>query len=290
MSGNLPAMNSLRAFEAAGRLGSFNLAADELALSPSTVSYRIQKLERELGIRLFERMTRKVSLTDDGHTFLQAVTQCLAELRAGVERISGEALNPLVVTLSTYLATRWLSPRLSKWTSSRRGGPVHLHHDFRDGARGSDVVIVWSRDAVFNHSANLLFPTDMSVYCSPEIVKVMREPDDVLKHPLLAAEPHMDPWPDWMEAAGLEWPDRAKIVRMPDSNVRIRAAADGHGVVLANHLIGAEIAAGQLIRPFDVAVRGPGFHVREQSTTPERSQDFVRWLRVEASAYNAQIS
>lgn len=281
---NLPSMTSLRAFEAAGRLGSFTLAADELALSPSTISYRIQKLEDQLGIHLFERLTRKVVLTEDGRLFLQAVTQSLAELRAGVDRITGEALKPLVVTLSTYLATRWLSPRLSKWTSSRRGGPVHVHHDFRDGAPDSDVVIVWSKDAVFNKSGNFLLATDMSLFCRPEIAESLEQPSDILKHPLLAFEPHMDLWPEWFEAAGIDGLDSAETLRMPDSNVRIRAAADGHGIVLANQLIEAEIAAGQLVRPFDIVVHGPGFHVRNQSATPVRAQDFIRWLRAEAKS------
>ncbi|MBV1703365.1 MAG: LysR family transcriptional regulator, partial [Hyphomicrobiales bacterium] len=49
---------SLRAFEAAGRTGSFRAAAEELALSPSAVSHAIRKLETSLGVPLFERGAR----------------------------------------------------------------------------------------------------------------------------------------------------------------------------------------------------------------------------------------
>lgn len=284
MAPHLPAMNSLLAFEAAGRLGSFNLAADELAISPSTVSYRIQKLERELGLRLFERLPRRIVLTEDGAEFLRAVSRSLAELRNGVERLGQKVQKPLVVTLSTYLAARWLSPRLVKWAARRNGGPVHVKHDFRDGAPDSDVVIVWSRVAVTKHAARLLFATDMSVYCTPAIAERLRQPGDILQVPLLAAEPHLDPWPDWLEAAGLAGAAGAQVVLMPDSNVRIRAAVDGHGVVLANQLAEAEVAAGQLVRPFDIAVRGPGFYIRNQSATPERARKFIDWLMQEAKS------
>ncbi len=59
-------LSRLSTFEVAARHESFALAADELALTPSAVSHRINQLEEELGIQLFVRSHRKVELTREG--------------------------------------------------------------------------------------------------------------------------------------------------------------------------------------------------------------------------------
>ena len=63
---SLPALVSLRAFEAAARRLSFSLAGEELYVTQSAISHHIQKLEAELGAALFERRTRAVALTPAG--------------------------------------------------------------------------------------------------------------------------------------------------------------------------------------------------------------------------------
>lgn len=62
-------LSRLSTFEVAARHESFALAADELALTPSAVSHRINQLEEELGIQLFVRSHRKVELTREGSAF-----------------------------------------------------------------------------------------------------------------------------------------------------------------------------------------------------------------------------
>ncbi len=276
---HLPSMNSLRAFEAAGRLGSFSLAAAELSLSQSTVSYRIQKLEESLGVLLFQRLTRRVELTCDGVEFLKVVSQSLRLLREGVDRFDSGLKSSLTVTLSTYFAARWLSPRLAEWTSKANGSNVHLNHDFRDADQKSDIIIHWSKDAVYSHPTKLLFATDQIPCCAPSIAQALTRPADVLSYPLLAAEPHMDPWPEWMQTVGISDSSQATLIIMPDSNVRIKAAVDGHGIVLGNQFIEAEIASGQLVKPFDICVRGPGAYYSNQSSTPELAARFIDWLK-----------
>jgi LysR family glycine cleavage system transcriptional activator len=73
----LPPLHAVRAFEAAARHLSFNLAAEELHVTPSAVSHQIRALEDYLGTRLFDRLTRRVILTRDGQAFLPAVQSAL---------------------------------------------------------------------------------------------------------------------------------------------------------------------------------------------------------------------
>ena len=66
-SRSLPPLVSLRAFEAAARRLSFSQAAEDLFVTQSAISHHIQRLEKELGVALFERRTRAVALTEAGH-------------------------------------------------------------------------------------------------------------------------------------------------------------------------------------------------------------------------------
>ena len=63
---HLPSTSALRAFEAAGRLGSFTRAAEELHLTQGAISHQIRDLERLLATKLFRREGRGLSLTDAG--------------------------------------------------------------------------------------------------------------------------------------------------------------------------------------------------------------------------------
>src|SRR3954453_8602144 len=74
MSYRLPPLNGLRAFEAAARHLSFKRAADELGVTPGAVSQQVKSLELALGISLFRRLPRSLILTDQGETYLPAIT------------------------------------------------------------------------------------------------------------------------------------------------------------------------------------------------------------------------
>lgn len=276
---HIPSINNLRAFEAAGRLGGFNLAADELNISQPTVSYRVAKLEDDLGVLLFRRLTRKIVLTKDGEKFLPVVTASLKMLQDGVDTLGRGAKRSLTVTLSSYLAARWLLPLLPHWSARNPNTAIHLDHDTGKNAEHSDVVIYWSKHAVEQQKTQLLFPTDVSVHCSPDIAADLKTPGDVLKYPLLKLVPHLDPWTEWFELAGIKETAATTSLRMADSNVRIKAAVDGLGIALANQFAKPERDAGLLVEPFDIVLKGPGFYCRNQSSAPELADRFISWLK-----------
>jgi DNA-binding transcriptional LysR family regulator len=81
-------LNDLQAFRAVVETGSFRRAADSVRITQSALSRRIEKLEGALGVRLFERTTRKVSLTNVGRTFLPEVERLLDDLDLALLSIS----------------------------------------------------------------------------------------------------------------------------------------------------------------------------------------------------------
>ena len=73
-------LNDLQAFRAVVELGSFRKAAESVNISQPALSRRIEKLEEALGVRLFERTTRSVTLTTVGRVFASSAEQLLDDL------------------------------------------------------------------------------------------------------------------------------------------------------------------------------------------------------------------
>ncbi|HEX2524784.1 MAG TPA: LysR family transcriptional regulator [Geminicoccus sp.] len=83
-SGRGSGASDLRAFVAVAELGSFSRAAEQLGIAPSSISQTIRNLEARLGIRLLQRTTRSVALTEAGQQLLLRVRPALAELDAAL--------------------------------------------------------------------------------------------------------------------------------------------------------------------------------------------------------------
>src|ERR1700733_8225413 len=86
----LPPLNPLRAFEAAGRLKSIRKAADELSVTPGAVSRQVQAPERHLGVPLFRRESRSAIPTAAGEQYLTEITEHLDGIREATLKLTGE--------------------------------------------------------------------------------------------------------------------------------------------------------------------------------------------------------
>ena len=83
----LPPLNSLQAFEAAGRHESFLYAAAELRVSPGAVSRYVRQLERFLGTELFVRRSNGVTLTAAGNLYARKVSRFVRDLRRATAEV-----------------------------------------------------------------------------------------------------------------------------------------------------------------------------------------------------------
>lgn len=91
---SLPPMNELLAFQKVATHLSFREAAEELNLTPSTLSHLIRALEERLKTRLFNRTTRSVSLTETGHVLFGQVNTILSDLSRAVENLDADDDQP----------------------------------------------------------------------------------------------------------------------------------------------------------------------------------------------------
>ncbi|CUI44414.1 transcriptional regulator GcvA [Achromobacter kerstersii] len=260
---SLPALVSLRAFEAAARRLSFSLAAQELFVTQSAISHHIQRLERELGLALFERRTRAVALTPAGQAYFDHVHAAFELLRQGTDAIRAPAVarTTLTVGLLASFATRWLAPRLPAFAAAHPDIDLQLQPDISlaDVAGGDvDVAIRYGRGVWPGVKSRLLMTERLSVVCAPSLVagrKRPRTPDDLLRHPLLTSHAKQPfEWDAWARRYGMDL-GRAQTVRLHDYNIVVEAALAGQGLAMGRHrLIAPHLASGALVQALPDAV------------------------------------
>ena len=102
----LPPLTSLRAFEAAARLLSFTRAARELHVTPAAISHQIRGLERHLGVELFRRGSRRLTLTDSGQLAAEHLREGFERLARGVGVLRGGQRSGLLTVGATRRSQR----------------------------------------------------------------------------------------------------------------------------------------------------------------------------------------
>jgi DNA-binding transcriptional LysR family regulator len=140
-------LTALRVFQSIVREGSFVAAAKRVGLSPAAISKNIAELESELGLRLFNRTTRRLSLTEAGEVYADRTRRILDELEDAdrmLEHMAGEVSGRLRVGAPVTLGLMILSPVLPLFLSQHPGLTLDLHLDERRVdiiGEGFDVVL-----------------------------------------------------------------------------------------------------------------------------------------------------
>jgi LysR family glycine cleavage system transcriptional activator len=259
----LPPLNAVRAFEAAARHLSITLAAEELHVTPGAVSRQIKTLEDALGVPLFTRGHRQVSLTRQGQDYYRAVTRAIEVLREATRKLQRRRQRKqLKIRAYTTFAMRWLIPRLSGFHAAHPDIEVLLKAslepvDFRkediDGAiRLGDGH--WPGSHTVRLVDNVLVPV-----ASPALLKSgpkLKRPADLARHTLLHSSARPDDWGHWLEAAGVgEQVDARAGMTYESSAMSYAAAVEGQGVAIAQRfLIEKDLQDGRLVMPFKQAV------------------------------------
>src|SRR5258707_4536935 len=109
---------NLESFVRSAETGGFSAAARRLFLTPAAVSRNVAILERNLGIRLFQRSTRKLTLTEAGERFLHAIRDNLGELQASIASVAtdrGEPTGVLKVSLGLTFGVDYILPLLPEF-------------------------------------------------------------------------------------------------------------------------------------------------------------------------------
>ena len=281
---------ALRVFEAAGRTGSFALAATELDLSPSAVSHAIRKLEETSAIVLFERSARAITLTGAGRVLLEHVQRGFEEMQRGFQQVAPErkAL-PLRLHTAPTFGTQWLMPRLARFITDHPGINLHFSADTLYANFDNDdydIDIVYGEPANGRHERLPLVIEELTPLCSPALARTISGVQDLYARPLIQSTGQSVRWGGWFSANNLAAPGEFALA-FDRSAMSIAAAVDGLGVVLESTLLAErELASGALVAPLraqSTTVRYVGHYLvypKRQHQHPAFLQ-FKEWLLAE---------
>lgn len=254
MALKLPPLNTLRLFEAAARLGSFKLAAEELHVTPSAVSHAMQTLEDWLGTPLFVRAPRGLSLTPTGESYAAEVRAALSILAAATERVPGRrATGTLAISSAPTFANRWLLPRLSRFTGLHPDIQVTIdtgRHLVDLTAGGFDLAI---RRGVAPKGAEtwIKLVQEMTVpVCAPDLRRNFDGSDaEFLEHvPLIGVTSVAGEWEAWFAAKQLTQPKDQPAIRVDLVQLAAEGAMRGLGIALGRKpLIDEYLEDGRLV-------------------------------------------
>ena len=250
-------ISNLQSFTEVARRGSIAGAARAMACDPSAVSRNLAALEAELGIRLFERTTRRLELTEAGQRYLRRIEPIMDELAAAQDEMRGLVGRPqgrLRVTASSAYGQTVVAPLIM---SFRRDFPeVKLDLILTDAvidlvAERIDVALRLGRRPSGNLIAARLATTTMRLVADPAYLRSappIRCPGDIASHPCLVSSPHPEANWTFQQPGGAE--KRISVIgHVATSNTLVirRCARDGLGVaLLADWLVSDDIASGRL--------------------------------------------
>lgn len=293
MARKLPPLTTLPGFDAAARYLSFTKAAAELNLTHGAISRAIRNLEERLGVQLFERGTRSVSLTPAGAAYAADIGAALDQISAAtLVATAPRSAGVLTVSTSDGFAGRWLVPRLYRFHRAHRDIDVRIATsgvlaDFvRDGI---DIAIRYGSGAYEGVVSELLSEVDIFPVCSPELLKgehPLREPADLRHHTLIHDGYPID-WTTWLERAGISGINPNSGVRFDSATYATEAAVHGEGVLLGRStLVSADLASGRLVRPFGQEIKASSkyYVVYLASALRQRKvRAFRDWLLAESA-------
>ena len=284
-------LTALRSFEAAARLLSFKSAAEELRVTPTSVSNQIRQLEAEWGCLLFIRKTRKMELTDAGRSLSMVMSRAFDDIYAEVETHISSNRKSVQLAVGPIFGSRWLVPRLSKFYGLHPMIELVLHHGTRITSAEQMVTTIavdWGSGDWPGLDAARLFEIDYAPVLSPALLSKygdLKHPTDLARYPIIHQWDRQE-WTAWYKLVDTDYPKFAQETVMRDSNTVVQAALDGQGVVMGLFpFVDNEVQSGRLIRPFDMVLHPRrAYHLltRPGAKSSPEIRAVCEWIEAEA--------
>ena len=284
----------IAAFERVAHHSSFTRAAEELGISPSALSQSLRTLEGRVGVRLLDRSTRRVGVTELGQRFLLDARDGLAVLAkavVGLEELRSEPSGMLRLTLSRTAADLVVLPHLTAFLDAFPAITLELDCDntlvdlveggFDAGIRLGENL---AQDVV---ATPLGGPQRMATIAAPQYLKgrvAPRVPADLMQHRCLNVRLGVAPY-RW------EYVHKGRRVDVQvggtllarDGDTLLSAISSGAGIGLAfEDQVQDDLAAGRLVallKPWWPTF--PGFHIYHSSRThvPRKLRAFIDFMQ-----------
>ncbi|MFG6179265.1 LysR family transcriptional regulator [Halomonas sp. THAF12] len=270
MSDRLPSLNALRAFDETARTLSVTRAAEALHVTHGAVSRQLKQLEEQLGVALFRRQGRGLSLTQEGELLRASTSQAFERLGQACTQLRRRASEaPLVLGCPGSFLARWFIPRLDRLKAQCPELNLHLTADEEVvGRLGTDVDAVlrfaeppWPDDVRVVELA----PERMGPVLAPELLgtpSIDASSHDSPGHdtaaltslpmlPMLHTQSRPQAWSQWFTAQGLDPTTMRHDQSFEHLHYMLEAALVGLGVAIApSYLVEEDLRTGRLVAPW----------------------------------------
>jgi DNA-binding transcriptional LysR family regulator len=292
----LPSLTALAAFEASARHRSVQRAAAELNVTPGAVSRQIRALEEELGVPLFGRTPKGLTLTADAEALYAVLAQAFGRTAEAVQAIrSGNRARRVTLACTHAFAAQWLMPRIGAFW--RRHPEISVDHLISDDAREFrraevDLRVRYGFGAWPDETSVPLMTETIYPVASPEFARQHSgcAPADIPDLPLL----HVD----WADAEWTGWDELLRRAGVPHGalpgrrfstlGVVLQACQDDQGVAVGWHrLVRPLIAEGRIVPFTDLRIPAPGaYHLSWNASRElgEPGRTLRDWLLAAAAA------
>ncbi|HKR76001.1 MAG TPA: LysR family transcriptional regulator [Rhodanobacter sp.] len=286
-------LNRLAVFVALVQAGSFTAAAEQLGLTKAMVSQHLARLERELGVTLLVRSTRRMALTEAGAAFHADCERILGEAEAAIERVGEERAAPrgtLRLTASVSYGTEVVAPALAGFLRRHPGVRAELVLDdgiidliggrFDLAIRGGPLRDSSLRAVRLAGFRQLLVAA--SAYLDAR--GRPRRPQDLSAHDAILLSVLSSP-ASWVFTGRNGKQTRIRLVQRVQSDsaavVHAMALAGAGMAVLPDFMVQADLAAGRLehLLPTQRLPEGSFHAVHANMHAPAKVRAFIEHLR-----------
>ena len=281
----MPALNALKAFEAAARHESFAQAAAELGVTAAAVSHQVKALEAWLGSALFARHAQGLSLTETGKRVLPSIVRAFDAMGDAVQtHAAASPQRQLAIAALPSVAQLWLAPRLP---ALRKLFPnlqpsIHALEEPPNFRREPFDLAIFYRERPSPELIektvcdDIIFPV-----CAPALAAELRTPSDLANVQLLFDTSWTRDWPIWLRAAGVPHIETRSGLGFSLFSLALQAAIDGAGVLVAHEaLVSEALAAGTVVAPFAVkASTGASLSILYRANASDDAVAVAEWLK-----------
>lgn len=270
----LPPLAWFRAFEAAARYLSFTAAADEIGMTQSAVSQHVKSLETSLGVALFIRRARGLSLTDDGRKLLPQVSSALETLTVAARNFDTVPSKNILTVATSVSVSQWLiSPRLSEFTHKNPNINIRFvstiwPDDFHSVR--ADVEVPFGSPKQFGRHATRLEPSGLVALKSPKLQ------DNIDNSILIESVGTSDGWKLWAEIVG---GNPMPKIYVDSYGAAMNLAMQGNGIALVSNVLAQDaLKAGKLVMANETILPcNEGYYLR-YSDKNLLAKQFNDWL------------
>lgn len=268
-------------------LGSVRAAASALNLTPSAITHRVKALEADVGLDLFERRGREISISPDGTRYREKILGHVNAIREATDNLAKrERVDRIRIASIDLFHSNWLMPRIDRFLEQFPNVAI----DFLSlGSRHSADADITIRPAWRPGGAKevQLFGWEVTPFCRKDFARRhnLRTPEDLRRVPLIDTTSPLKVWKRWFGVAGILFAPGEKQIHVDRFENALTAAANGLGVIISTPRFVMDVSP-EMVAPFDCYYRFTGgmFVSVANNGNSDLGRYFSQWLFHEANS------